>query len=257
MEQFLKLSQSIMQSRDFNPKYVGIWDEFFKAPPGKEDAKLAVKERLEPFLTKAFRRPVDREVLGRYLGFAELQLENGVEFTEVMKSLAAAAIASPKFLYLYDESSDPGGVEDLNDYELASRLSFFLWGSIPDEDLLELAAAGELTQAKVLDGQVERMLKDRKLKRFCDSFPSQWLQLDRIISAIPDPKKYPHFYFSKYRDSMHMAMEPLLLFETVLIENQPITQLIDPAFTYWSKTLMKSYETDWPEGVNGPTDNMG
>ncbi|MEM1443758.1 MAG: DUF1592 domain-containing protein [Verrucomicrobiota bacterium] len=257
MEQFLKLSQSITQSRDFNPKYVGIWDEFFKAPPGKEDAKLAVKERLEPFLTKAFRRPADPEVLKRYLGYAELQLENGIDFTEVMKGLAAAAIASPKFLYLYDESSGDGEIESLSGYELASRLSFFLWGSIPDEDLLELTDSGELTEPEVLKTQVERMLKDRKLKRFCDSFPSQWLQLDRIISAIPDPKKYPEFYFSKYRDSMHMAMEPLLLFETVLIENQPITQLIDPDFTYWSKTLMKAYETEWPEGVNGPTDNKG
>lgn len=257
MEQFLKLSQSITQSRDFNPQYVGIWNEFFAAPPKAQDPKLAVKERLEPFLTKAFRRPVDEDALNRYLSYAHAQLNDGVPFTGVMKSLAAAAIASPKFLYLYDESSEPSGVESLDGYELASRISFFLWGSIPDDELLTLAATGELTQPEVLEGQVERMMKDRKLKRFCDSFPSQWLQLDRIISAIPDPNKYPEFYFSKYRDSMHMAMEPLLIFETVLVENQPITQLIDSDFTYWSKTLMKAYETEWPEGVKGPTMQNG
>ena len=85
------------------------------------------------------------------------------------------------------------------------------------------------------------MLKDRKIKRFCDSFPSQWLQLERIISSVPDPKKFPQFYFLKYRDSMHMMMEPLLLFETVLIENLPITQLLDSDFTYRSGHLEDTY----------------
>lgn len=252
MESFLKLSQSITGSRDFNPKFVGIWSTFFAPPKDKSEWKPAVRERLEPFLARAFRRPVDPEVLERYLGYAHLQLDDGVAFTDVMKGLAAAVLASPKFLYLYDEASETEGVESLDGYELASRLSFFLWGSIPDEELLELAATDELTQPEVLEAQVGRMLKDRKLKRFCDSFPSQWLQLDRIISAVPDPKKYPEFYFSKYRDSMHMAMEPLLLFETVLIENQPITQLIDPDFTYWSTTLKVAYKTDWPDGSGPP-----
>ena len=85
------------------------------------------------------------------------------------------------------------------------------------------------------------MLADKKLKRFCDSFPTQWLQLERIISSVPNPQKYPTFYFSKYRNSMHMMLEPLLLFETVLIENQSITQLIDPDFTYRSGLLQKAY----------------
>ena len=108
--------------------------------------------------------------------------------------------------------------------QFLSRLSFFLWGSLPDETLLELAAAGELKKPEVLDAQFERMLKDGKLKRFCDSFPAQWLQLERIISSLPNPDKFPDFYFSQYRDSMHMMLEPLLLFETVLIENQSITR---------------------------------
>ena len=159
-----------------------------------------------------------------------------------MKSVVAAAIASPKFLYLYDKSSESENAESLDDFELASRLSFFLWGSLPDQTLLDLAAAGELKKPDVLDEQLERMLKNRKLKRFCDSFPSQWLQLERIISSVPNREMYPGFYFSKYRDSMHMMLEPLLLFETVLIENQPITQLIDSDFTYRSPLLEGAYE---------------
>tara|TARA_R110002096_G_scaffold26903_8_gene82867 strand:- start:1642 stop:3768 length:2127 start_codon:yes stop_codon:yes gene_type:complete len=247
MESFLKLSQSITQSRDFVPKYVGIWNSFFENPPEGVDPKAEAKTRLEPFLTKAFRRPVESDVLDRYVGFAHHQLDGGVEFTEVMKGLAAATIASPKFLYLYDDSAEGDASEAIGDIELASRLSFFLWGSIPDEELLEVAIAGDLNQSDVLDSQIDRMFRDHKIKRFCDSFPAQWLQLDRIISSVPDREKFPDFYFSQYRDSMHMMLEPLLLFEAVLIEDQPITQLIDSDFTYRSRLLQTAYGYEWPE----------
>ena len=79
-----------------------------------------------------------------------------------------------------------GPFNDFDDFNLASRLSFFLWGSLPDQTLLELATQGTLHEPPVLTEQVERMLRDRRLKRFCDSFPGQWLQLDRLISSIPD-----------------------------------------------------------------------
>jgi Protein of unknown function (DUF1588)/Protein of unknown function (DUF1585)/Protein of unknown function (DUF1592) len=95
-----------------------------------------------------------------------------------------------------------------------------------------------------LSEQVERMLHDKKLKRFCDSFPAQWLQLERIISSMPNPALFPDFYFLKYRDSMHMMIEPLLLFETVLIENRPITQLVDSDFTYRSLLLREAYREE-------------
>jgi hypothetical protein len=251
MESFLKLGQSITQSPDFNPHNVGVWNAFFAAPAARADAEADARRRLAPFLSQAFRRPVESDVLDRYAGFVARQIDSGVPFPEAMKQAAAAAISSPKFLYLYDKSSTaevgPAEMETaetvgpIDDFELASRLSFFLWGSLPDRTLLDLAAAGELRKPDVLEAQTERMLKDRKLKRFCDSFPSQWLQLERIISSAPNREKYPGFYFAKYRDSMHMMMEPLLVFETVLIENRPITQLIDSDFTYRSPLLEDAY----------------
>lgn len=239
MEAFLNLGQSITQSKDFGPRRVGIWNTFFLPP--KTDPKSVVRDRLKPFLTRAFRRSIDDALLDRYVAFVHGQLDAGIDYTDAMKSVAAATISSPKFLYFYDKSAESEGAESLDDFELATRLALFLWGSIPDEELLELAAAGDLTQPDTLDSQIDRMLKDRKLKRFCDSFPAQWLQLERIISSVPDPHKFPDFYFSQYRRSMHMMMEPLLLFETVLIENQPLTQLIDSDFTYRSGLLEKAY----------------
>jgi hypothetical protein len=175
-------------------------------------------------------------VVERYVGFVDVQLAQGIEFSEAMKLVAAAIISSPRFLYLYDGSGSDG-----DGFELASRLSFFLWGSLPDEELLKAAESGELLKEEGIQKQFGRMLKDPKLKRFCDTFPAQWLQLDRIISSVPDPEKFPEFYFLAYRDSMHMMMEPLLLFETVLIENLPVTEFIDSSFTYRSGHLEESY----------------
>ncbi|EMI28271.1 DUF1592 domain-containing protein [Rhodopirellula europaea] len=241
MESFLKLGQSITESPDFVPANVGIWDSFFAAPTPESDLELIVRERLKSILTRAFRRSVDQSQLDRYSQYVLRNLEDGVAFPVAMKAVAAATISSPRFLYLYDLSSESPSVTPVDDYELASRLSFFLWGSIPDQTLLELAAEGRLREKDVLSEQFERMIRDRKLKRFCDSFPSQWLQLERIISSVPSPEEFPNFYFLKYRDSMHMMLEPLLLFETVLIENQPITQLIDSDFTYRSDLLEDAY----------------
>ena len=239
MESFLKLGQSVVESKDFGPKRVGIWKEFFLLPPREKNPEALVRPRLEKFLTKAFRRPVTSELLDRYAGYVLGQMKKGVDYTQAMKRVSSAVISSPKFLYLYDGAGGDSGKVD--GFDLASRLSFFLWGSGPDDELLALAKSGELLKEEVHSAQLTRMLQDQKVKRFCDSFPSQWLQLERIISSVPDLKKFPKFYYSAYRDSMHMMLEPLLLFETVLIENQPITQLIDPDFTYRSGHLEEAY----------------
>ncbi len=251
MEAFLNLGQSIVESPDFTPKNVGVWQTFFAPPADDADRDTEVQRRLETFLTRAFRRHVEADVLARYSRYVGRQLDAGLAFEDAMKSAVAATIASPKFLYLYDTQSENDQGDDrspsravarpVDDFELASRLSFFLWGSLPDRTLLDLAAAGRLHEPDVLAGQFERMIKDHKLKRFCDSFPAQWLQLERIISSVPDRKKFPGFYYLKYRDSMHMMLEPLLLFETVLIENQAVTQLLDPDFTYRSPLLENAY----------------
>ncbi|TWU54734.1 hypothetical protein Poly51_34530 [Rubripirellula tenax] len=243
MESFIELSRSVIDSPTFTDRTCGIWQQFFAPPAPSGDTRLAVQTRLESFLTRAFRRPPGTETLQRFTNHVMGLIAAGSSFTNSMKSAAAAAIASPRFLYLYDRASSADKAETVDDYELASRLSFFLWGSIPDQPLLDLAAAGKLKDPTVLAGQVDRMMTDRKLKRFCDSFPSQWLQMDRIISVKPDPKQHPDFYFSggQYNASMHMMLEPLLVFETILIEDRSILELIDAPFSYRSEALVSWY----------------
>jgi len=242
MESFLRLSRSIVESADFNADTCGIWDSFFAPPVDHANLESVIHNRLQTFLTRAFRSPVDPSTVARYAENAIQRIRSGDTYIEAMKVVASAAIGSPRFLYLHDRpaSDDPDAVH--NQLALASKLSFFLWGSIPDSTLLERAANGELGDSKVLSTEVERMLNDERLKRFCDSFPAQWLQLDRIISSTPDPEKWPEFYHAKYRGSMHMMLEPLLLFETILVENRSLLELIDSNYSYRSEFLQAWYQ---------------
>ena len=242
LESFLRLSRSILDSHDFNQRTVGIWQEFFAAPPNKADYETEIRTRLKEFLTRAFRRPAANDLVDRYARTVVSRIDSGISFTEAIKGAAAAAICSPRFLYLFDGAGSGTGIEPLNDIELASRLAFFLWGSGPDAALLEVADQGRLHEPAMLEEQVDRMLRDRKLKRFADSFPAQWLQLERIITSVPDREKFPGFFFSKYRLSGHMMMEPLLLFETILVENRSILELIDSDYSYRSEGLSAWYK---------------
>ena len=241
LESFLKLSRSIVESEDFNDQTSRAWNRLFASPPDGADHRAAARESLRPFLTQAFRRPVESAVLDRYVDYVTRRIESGESFTDGMKSAVSAALASPRFLYLYERRGTTDAVERIDDFELASRLSFLLWGSVPDQTLLDLAAEGALRDSTVMRQQVDRMLRDARLKRFCDSFPTQWLQLERIVSALPDPQRYPDFYFGRYRSSMHMMLEPLLLFEAIMIENRSILELVDSDFSYRSELLESWY----------------
>ena len=113
-------------------------------------------------------------------------------------------------------------------------------------------SAGELQRQEVLSAQVNRMLDSELTKRFCDSFPAQWLQLEQIVSATPDPKLFPEYYFAKYNAGMNLMAEPLLLFETVLVEDLSILQFIDSDFSYRSPMLTTWYDAAKPVAFHGP-----
>ncbi|MEK9784096.1 MAG: DUF1592 domain-containing protein, partial [Opitutales bacterium] len=254
MEDFFRLSRSIVQSPSFNPKNVGTWKIYFEEPGNEINQEDEIGKRLRKLLTHAFRRPVDKKVVNKYVSYAKDGLAEGKSFREVMKEVLSAVLASPRFLYLYDGGDTEEKSQPMEDINLASRLSFFLWGSLPDEDLLNSAKDGTLSEEETLEKQVDRMLLNHKLKRFCDSFPTQWLQLDRIISAVPDEKKYNDFYYAAplYRTTMDMMMEPLLLFETVLIEDRSVLELIDSNYTFRSPRLRKWYGEEPGGRLGGP-----
>lgn len=263
MESFLTLSQSIVNSPDFGPKTCGIWDSFFAAPPATQDVTKIMRERLRLFLTRAFREPVHDDVLERHHARAAARLKSGIEFTACMKESVAAALVSPRFLYLYDGGTTGAKPEPITDLELATRLSFFLWGSIPDPALLDVATKGKLRHPATLAAQVDRMLSDRRMKRFCDSFPAQWLKIENLFASEPDQAHFDDFYWKPRQDALvtirastHMIMEPLLLFEAILIENRPVLELIQPEFTYRSEALARFYRRETVGMVNPSRDEF-
>lgn len=242
MESFLELSRSIFQSADLGPKTCGKWGDYFQMPPAAQNLEEVLTDRLRDLLSRAFRRPVDSETLQRYAALAAQRVRNGESFTDAMKAVAGAALASPRFLYLYDGASTGAKAEALDPFELAARLSFFLWSSLPDEELAAAASDGTLAEPAVLAAQAERMMNDRRMKRFCDAFAPQWLKIENLVACEPDRRRFPDFY--KFGivshanfGSVHMMLEPLLLFETVFVENRSIADFIHSDFTYRSEQL--------------------
>ncbi|MCP4846366.1 MAG: DUF1588 domain-containing protein, partial [Verrucomicrobiaceae bacterium] len=252
MESFLKLSQTISESPDLNPKECRSWNWLFKAMDKKagvpDKTAEAIEPRIRKLLRRAFRRPVDPETLSRFVKFSQQQLGGGASLEATIRAVVGAVIGMPDFLYFYETpnkqtaKAQAPGQEPVNDFELASRLALFFWSSIPDDTLLDLAGQGKLGEPQILGAQIDRMLNDRRSGRFCDNFPAQWLQLDRLITSVPDPKKFAYFYLvDGYRTSMHMLPEPLLLFETIYIEDRSIMELIDPKFTWENGMLRANY----------------
>ena len=237
LDAFLRLSVSIVESPDFNENTVGIWNAFFKAPDNEVDIQTETQKRIKTFLSTAFRGPVEPAVLDRYTVYALDKIENKLPYTEAMKKVASAALSSPLFLYRHSS-----GDKNLN---LASNLSYFLWASTPDEALLNLAKSGDLIKPEILNKSIQRMLTDPKIERFLDAFPAQWMQLQNILAATPDPKKHRFFTLDKnHPASLQMVCEPLLLFDAVFVENRPIIELIKPNFSYQSDFLKDWYTTE-------------
>jgi len=240
LDAFFRLSISIVESPDFNENSVGIWNTFFKIPAESKDVPAETRKRIAVFLRLAFRGPVEPDTIDRYTTYALDKFKEGILYTDTMKKVASAALSSPLFLYHY-QRSEP----EHRHYDLASKLSFFLWASNPDTELLDLAENGELAKAETLEKTISRMLADPRIERFLDSFPSQWMQLENILAATPDPKLHPYFSLDKQHPaSLQMLIEPLLLFDSVFVENRPITELVIPAFSYRSDFLNDWYTSE-------------
>jgi hypothetical protein len=247
LDSFLKLSVSIVESPDFNEQTVGIWHDFFQEPVQGIERNAEVRLRLANFLRLAFRGPVDDETLNRYVNYTSTKMDQGLSFTEAMKKAASAILSSPMFLFRTPATNDRE-----RQFELASKLSYFLWSSCPDEELLMLAGNGTLSDEAVLDRTVTRMLSDPRIERFLDAFPTQWMQLENLLAVTPDPSVSKYFRLdAETPASLQMVLEPLLLFDAVFVENRPVMDLIAPEFSYRSDFLQTWYTSDLrPPSVN-------
>ena len=194
---------------------------------------LADAERLlKDFMRRAFRRPVTDDEVKPYLARVKAKLDAKASFEQAMRVALKAVLVSPHFLFLRER---PG---KLDDFALASRLSYFLWSSMPDEELLKLAEQGQLNQTETLRGQVERLLKDPRAAAFTENFVGQWLGLRNIDATAPDPTLHP-----EYDDILKVAMvrEALLFFDEVLRNDLSLTNFVASDFTMLNGRLAEHY----------------
>jgi Protein of unknown function (DUF1592)/Protein of unknown function (DUF1588)/Protein of unknown function (DUF1587)/Protein of unknown function (DUF1585)/Protein of unknown function (DUF1595)/Planctomycete cytochrome C len=204
----------------------GIWMVKSKQPLVDADRLLV------DFLPRAFRRPVSNEVRKEYVAKVADRLKAGDCFETAMRWAYRAALCSPDFLY----HVEPAG--EMDDHARGCRLSYFLWNSMPDEKLANLAGTGELKKPEVLRGEVERMLADGRSKRFVEDFLGQWLKLRLIAANDPDRKLYPEF--SKYLEDSMLA-ESRAYFRELLDKNLTADRLVKSDFVMVNEKLAVHY----------------
>ena len=185
----------------------------------------------------------------RSCGSSALAKSEGESTEQGIQLAIQAMLVSPNFLFRIEHDSnptDPTRVHPVSDVELASRLSYFLWSSMPDEELLSLAEAGKLHDPATVDAQVKRMLADERSAALADNFAGQWLELRNLDVVKPDPQKFPA-WGPELRDAM--KTETRLFFDSILRENRPISDFLDARYTFLNEKLAKFYGI---EGVTGP-----
>jgi len=216
--------------------------------PGEELSVVeAASEVLAPLMRRAFRRPVPAEQLQGYAQLAELATERGESFERGLQVAITAMLVSPRFLFRLegtDRLDDPATIRQLDDFELASRLSYFIWSSMPDERLLALAGKGQLGRASVLREEVRRMLADPRSRGLVDGFASQWLNLRNLDEVSPDPDAFP--FSDELRADMRQETE--MFFEAVMRDDRPITELLSGRYSFLNGRLAEHYGIDGVEG---------
>jgi mono/diheme cytochrome c family protein len=235
----------VVSSVEFEGPLPEAWpSESYRRVLGEADPKRGTMEDasqiLSRLLPRAFRRPTTPGDLQPYLGLVKSSLDAGQPFDESMRVGIKAILCSPRFLYLHE----PAG--KLDDFALASRLSYFLWTSMPDDELFRLAAKGELSQPAVLRAQTERLLQHEKGQRFVENFTGQWLSLREIDATTPDAQLYPEF------DELlkwSMVQETQLFFTELLQHDLPVLNFIDSDFAIINGRLAKLYGIPGIEGV--------
>ncbi len=210
---------------------------------GNKDGTQA-REIVTRFAGRAFRRPARPDEVDRYGQLAEEEMKSGKTFEGAIRTALLAILCSKDFLYLV-EGAPEVATPKLTDYELASRLSYFLWSTQPDERLLDLARAAKLHESATLRAEVHRMLHDPRAETFADTFPRQWLQLRRVGMFAPDKTLYPE-YDAYLQDSM--IRETTSFFREVLTQNLSLREFLDSDWTMLNERLAAFYGCAGVEG---------
>jgi len=209
-------------------------------PAAAAQEQACARQILTSLARQAYRKPVDRATTDVLMDFYARGRKTGGTFERGIESALQFVLASPEFLFRIepDPATTPKGIYQLGDVALASRLSFFLWSSLPDETLITLAAQGKLRQPAVFEQQVRRMLADPRSKTLVDNFAEQWLHLRNLKNSNPDLGAFPDF-----DDNLRQAMkeETELFFNSIMREDRSVMDLLNADYTFVNERLARHY----------------
>ena len=256
-------SEDGAETNGYSVDYVLVGGPYDAAGPGETDIQRRIfvcrpgadgpeepcaRQLLTTLARRAYRRPVTAADIDPLLDLFAIGRADGARFEDGIEMALSGVLVSPSFLFRAPrapEDGEPGSAYRLSDIDLASRLSFFLWSSIPDEELLELAERGRLSDPTVLNGQIARMLADPKARALVDNFGGQWLHLRNVADWMPDPER-----FADFDDSLRYAFEreTALFLDHLIREDRSVLELIDADYTFLNERLAGFYGID---GVDG------
>ncbi len=241
MEKYLAAATDVLAKAD-PARYVVVW------PGAGLSPEEAARRCIATFARRAFRRPVVAAEVDRLMGLFRRAAARGDGFEAAVRLALRAVLVSPGFLYLLErDRTDVQGPARVSDHELACRLSYFLWSSMPDQELADLADSDRLHEPEELEWQVRRMLADPRSRAMAEDFAGQWLRVGSLAElAEPDPRLFP-----EYTPELRAAMveEVVAFFHAILREDRPVLELLDTQYTYLNERLAKHYGI---EGVSGP-----
>jgi cytochrome c553 len=244
------------RSADGSPDKRMLHHRLFGLEPGEAplDARVATRVLLDRFLTRAYRRPVEAAELDRVLAIYDRAAERGDPYEECVKLALKAVLISPRFLFRVEDSGGDKGIRPLGQYEMASRLSYFLWGTMPDAELFTLAEQGRLQDVGVLAKQVDRMLDDPRSRAFSAAFVGQWLNSQEVGGrVVPLLTELQHYYTPEV--AADLRQEPVLLFHHIVSGNRSLLELLTADYTFLTERLVKFYQVEG-KVARGPGDGF-
>ncbi|HEY2250831.1 MAG TPA: DUF1592 domain-containing protein, partial [Planctomycetaceae bacterium] len=230
----------LIKSVEFEGPYYTSWPpathrNIFVESPRRNEPAVYARDIIRSFATRAFRRPATAAEQDAIFAVWRASYDTSPDFRQSIKNALLVVLTSPQFLFLIEKSNGPQA-EDLDGYELASKLSYFLWNTAPDQQLLELAENNKLHQS--LDAQIDRMIHDRRFGRFANEFASQWFTLDKFDVVATDAKRYPRLT----RDAKaQLRQEPIQFLGHLIEHNLPLRNLIQSDFIVANEVVANYY----------------
>lgn len=252
LEQYLSITDAVLDevlAADDSPAASWQRQHLGETPASPDEHRAAARKIAQSLAKRAYRRPPSEAEIEVLLNVFDLGKRNELSYPAALRLMLKGMLVSPQFLFITPakESVSKGEIVPLDDYQLASRLSYLLWATMPDDQLMTLADSGTLHEPAVLESQIQRMLQDPRSRALFDGFGAQWLGIGELANKPFDPAKFPEMT-GPLRTAMYD--EARLFFDSVVRDNRSVASFIDSDYTFVNESLASVYGLT--ENITGP-----